>query len=458
METPMKFPISIPTSQSFLKQWHNWTHAQVAKRWKRDKDRIPDVVQNVRIRLLSKDIIGRWFYKHLTDEYVDRSQAEYILYSGCPDDRRFKNLICEELIRPHSDRSWQTRLQFDILAKNRIQSYLNHSQSKGGIVFNDSLKPVFGDRTDPNSIWKISDILEVSNFNYERYYYSIQNHTINTASILYLLGYGPKGMSMKDATKDSNTEWCISHFGSLQSLYRQGRMLPSEMTEHECFKSPDCPMCKSGRLSLKLKKLSLAHDWKDPSITNQILKLRWNDGQLKPFLRDWKKSNKIKTTPLYIMRDSAVQGIEAGLLKYALIMIDNAVKNEFKSLGRTDDLGFSVLNNGVSPETMDSDSIVWEKDEDSESSLIRTFVDIQSTQAFSNSEVRQDISKIIRLARLTDQEVDAIIGIDLSESTVRIYADKNNLSMQYVREIRSSAIKKIKGVTVGSSLDLHIPE
>jgi hypothetical protein len=452
MEAPMKFPVSIPTNQSFLKQWHNWTHAQVAKHFKRDKERVPDTVQGVRVRLLSKDFIGRWFFKHLTGEYVDRTQAEYILYSGCPDDHRFKNLIREQLIRPRDVRSWQARLQHDTDAKNRIQSYLNESQS-GGIVFNDALKPVEGDRTDPNSIWKISDILEFSNFNYERYYYSIQNHTLNTATILYFLGYAPKNMNLQEAKKCP--EWCFDHFGSLQSLYRQGKLLPSEMTEHECSKSSDCPICKSGRLSLKLKNLSLAHDWKDPSVAHQILKLRWNDSQLKPFLRDWKKSNKIKTTPLYIMRDSAVQGVEAGLLKYAKTVIDNAVKNDFKLLSRSDDLGSMVMNDGISPEAMDSDSIVWEKDENDESNMIRTFVDMQSNAAFSNLEIRRDISSIIHLANLDEQEVDTIIGIDLSESTVRIYAGNNGLSIQSVREIRSSALRKIRKV-VGNSSEEYI--
>jgi hypothetical protein len=199
----------------------------------------------------------------------------------------------------------------------------------------------------------------------------------------------------------------------------------------------------------------LAHDWKDPSVAHQILKLRWNDSQLKPFLRDWKKSNKIKTTPLYIMRDSAVQGVEAGLLKYAKTVIDNAVKNDFKLLSRSDDLGSMVMNDGISPEAMDSDSIVWEKDENDESNMIRTFVDMQSNAAFSNLEIRRDISSIIHLANLDEQEVDTIIGIDLSESTVRIYAGNNGLSIQSVREIRSSALRKIRKV-VGNSSEEYI--
>src|SRR5271157_243586 len=76
---PAFFPIFIPTNQAFLKKWYVWTAGKVARHFKRDKERCQDTAQNVRVRLLSKNFIGRWFFKHLTDEFVDKEQAEFIL-------------------------------------------------------------------------------------------------------------------------------------------------------------------------------------------------------------------------------------------------------------------------------------------------------------------------------------------------------------------------------------------
>src|SRR5690606_16245347 len=72
-------PVAIPTNQHFLEKWHAWIYSKVSKRFKRDKSRINDTAQDIRYRLLAKDFIGRWFYKHLTQDLVDQKQAEKIL-------------------------------------------------------------------------------------------------------------------------------------------------------------------------------------------------------------------------------------------------------------------------------------------------------------------------------------------------------------------------------------------
>ena len=71
--------VAIPTNESFLIQWNTWIYSKVSKRFKRDRERILDTVQNVRLRLIQKDFIGRWFFKHLTNDIVDLIQAERIL-------------------------------------------------------------------------------------------------------------------------------------------------------------------------------------------------------------------------------------------------------------------------------------------------------------------------------------------------------------------------------------------
>ena len=72
-------PINIPTNEGFLEQWYYWVHKKVARHFKHNRDRIADTAQDVRLRLLAKDFIARWFFKHLSDELVDLAQASRIL-------------------------------------------------------------------------------------------------------------------------------------------------------------------------------------------------------------------------------------------------------------------------------------------------------------------------------------------------------------------------------------------
>ncbi|KKK68301.1 hypothetical protein LCGC14_2945450, partial [marine sediment metagenome] len=43
--------VNIPTNQFFLDKWHWWIHKKVSRHFKRDKERIFDTAQNVRLRL-----------------------------------------------------------------------------------------------------------------------------------------------------------------------------------------------------------------------------------------------------------------------------------------------------------------------------------------------------------------------------------------------------------------------
>lgn len=377
--------VSIPTNQSFLKQWHSWIHMKVGRQYKRDKDRMFDTVQAVRLRLLSKDFVGRWFYKHLTGELVDKLQAEKIL---------------------------------------------------GGmkITFIGTLNPVEGDRTDDNSLWLISDLLKFAKFDYDRYYYSIQDHTIDSAHVLELLGY-PK-----------------DKFTVLQSMYRQGRLQPAELTEHQCdrqgkkgMKPRSCVGCLQGVALLRARKLSLADDWGDPAVAGAVAKLRWNDSQLRPFLRSWQRSNLVKCTPLYIMRRGANQGIDAGLLKYAEFVINHEVCNDFKRMARTYDMSGMVFNKGLSPETSDEDTIAWESDETDEAPQ-RVFRDLNSSNRVKDFETRRDLEAIISSSILSEEEEETVRGVSLSELTVRQFSTQVKRPIQRVHRVLASAMRKMRGV------------
>jgi len=172
--------VIIPTNQSFLRDWYSWTHGRVSRHFKRNKERVIDTAQNVRLRLLSKDFIGRWFFKHLTEDLITREQAEKIL---------------------------------------------------GGIriAFAGSIHPVVGDRSDPESLWRVSDILQFAKFNYDRYYYSIQNHTIDSDRMIRLLGY-----------PESHTAYCNRYIAKVEfvllntlSMIAQGKKIVYHVIEVE---------------------------------------------------------------------------------------------------------------------------------------------------------------------------------------------------------------------------------
>lgn len=374
-------PVSIPTNESFLDQWHLWVQSKVSRHFKRDKERISDTAQNVRIRLLSKDFIGRWFFKHLNGEVVDRIQAERIL---------------------------------------------------GGaqITFIGQLNPIHGKRSSEDSLWLVLDLLKYAKFDHARYYYSVQNHTIDSAKVLRLLGY------------PSNA------FESLASLYRQGRLKPAELTEHECTGKKSCSGCEHGRSLLKGRKLSLAHRWSDPAVRDQVLKLRWNDSQLIPFLRNWRRSNIVSATPLYVMREpnarGIAQGIDAGLLKYAEKIITNEVVNDFKRMSRTDDISRMIFNNGKSPEFSNDELIAFEG-EDGEERPTQILRDVNSMSEYKEFEHRTDIKSAISRADLTVEEKNAILSVELMEMTVRQYSEATGTPVPRIHRVRASAMRKLRG-------------
>jgi RNA polymerase sigma factor (sigma-70 family) len=409
--------VTIPTTSEFLQQWHVWVHGKVAKHFKRDKERIPDTAQRVRLRLLTKDFVSRWFYKHLTDDVVDLPQA------------------CAML---------------------------------GGVSVTNigKLHPIQGKRSDPNSLWRISDILTYASFDYERYFYSVQNHTVDTNKVLRLLGCG---------TLDSAGKWSVDPdgYGVLESLYRQGRLKPSEFTEHDCTAKMEsiphsiglcgvsgcdqkhysrgycsghyhlsqkktCDECDHGRESLNSRGISLRSRWSDPSIKSAISKLRWNDSQLTPFLRDWGNKNKIKDLPRYIMRDPAFATVDAGLLKYANMIIDNDVINHFKSLSRTDDAA-------IAETTEESDNVIQIK---SDKKQEEEATPDHESQDIVVAERRRDVYGIILKAGLTEQERQIIMMADFEQSSIREVSEELGMTPSRVNGIRNSALNKMRSVAL----------
>ncbi len=428
------FPIAIPSNQSFLKQWYNWTHAKVQRHFKRDKDRVFDTAQNVRLRLLSKDFIGRWFYKHLTDELVDRKQAEKIL-GGVP--ITFVGHI----------------LPVDVLNASCQNKACTKRRAQGhGCA-----------RSCSDSLWKVADLLAFAKFDYERYYYSMQGHTIDSAKVLRLLGYRP-------------TEYNV-----LKALYIQGKLKPSELTDHECVERiipgkrrggqcgvkdcdrrhyslgycsthyhlsrvRNCPECDHGRELLRARGISVAHNWADPEVANVVSKLRWNDKQLKPFLREWKRHNMVSASPDYIMRRDPKQGIDAGLLKYAEMVIDHEVVNDFKRISRSDDLSNMVLNNGMSPEHGDTETVFFEsngKEEGDGNPSERIICDLGAREDFSRAEHWHDIRRLVSSADLTEEETEIVIAVDLGDISISEYADQSGLTVQRIHRVRAGAHKKL---------------
>ncbi len=428
-------PVAIPTDHAFLKQWFPWIKGKVRKRFKRDHDRVPDTTQRVCARLLQKEFTSRWFFKHLSDELITRTEAELMLGHGVP----YKE--------PRTKKG-------KIITHRAVYLAFAPEAVNGGI------DPVIGERSNPNSLWRVSDVLKFGGFDSERYFYSMQSHTIDSDHMLRYLGYPPGAYS------------------ALQSLWRQDRILPYELTEHECHRratkvngsgnkalASTCPECKRGLALLRSKGITLdilnyplwtgeasKHQPANPTIVEHVRKMRWNDSQLAGFLRQWNGSNEIYSKPRFIMRpvdqDGKVHGIDAGLLKYAENIVGNEVINEFKHLSRTDDMAKMVYNQGLSP-GLENEAV---HDVDAEEGAPKIVSDLDAVEDFRSVEHRSDISSLIGEASLSDEEREAVSAIDLMEITVRDYAQKAGLPVQRVHRIRTSAIRKLKSAVVSSAV------
>lgn len=420
----MKYvPVPIPSSVSFLPQWNPWIHSKVSKHFKRDKDRIQDTVQNVRLRLLQKDFIGRWFFKHLRDEVVDLGEACRILGGA---QVTFIGQI-PSLDVPNDD----------------CQTPKCVSRRRKGLGCS---------RACPKSLWRVSDLLSYAQFDYDRYYYSPQGHTIDSERVLRLIGYPVGSFVPKHKCSGDGCQGCkaVAHtpgaYAILESLYRQGKLKPAELTEHECSRTASCVGCEHGRSLLRTRGLSLADRWDDsPQLAS---KLRWNDSQLVPFLRHWRGKNLVHETPQYIMRcpdeDGHVLGIDAGLLKYVEIIINNEVVNDFKRMSRSDDVTRGVFNKGLSPEFSNSDLVALESEEGEERPR-QIFRDLSSLDGFNELENKHDVRSLIEEADLTEEERDAIMSVELMEMTVRQYAEKAGMPVPRVHRVRASAMRKLRG-------------
>ena len=118
--------VLVPTDVEFINGWHNWIYGEVSKQYKRNKDRIIDTVQVVSIRLLAKNFIGRWFYKHLTDDLVDREQATKILGGSAFIFSSAKSQI--QAVRGHRVRSADTALVARDTSLWRIADLLKYAR------------------------------------------------------------------------------------------------------------------------------------------------------------------------------------------------------------------------------------------------------------------------------------------------------------------------------------------
>lgn len=479
------YPIDIPTNQDFLNKWYAWFHARVAKQYKRNRERILDTAQGVRVRWLAKDGIGRWFFKphsvpgfespHLCNELVDRPEAERILGgTNLSDLNRIARLLhnidnfpidqiqseirkvfgsttkyveFESLIgrliddNPISEKTLRGELEIKLRVEFK-EGYQNIPN--GALTFISAVNPVEGKRSDPSSLWSVTELLQYARFDYDRFYYSPQNHTISTPHILRLLGYWDTEELEKYGKEKKLPDREDLSFGALQSLYRQNRLLPAEMTEHSCSgNKKTCSGCERARRVLRGKKLSLVDDWRDPKVAKEVLKLRWNDSQLHQFLRDWKRGNTVKSTPRYIMRETN-QGIERGLLKYAEMLIGNEIRNEFKRIARADEVENMVFNNGMSPEFSNSETRVIETSDENDGESVLIHIDPHSLAGFRNLETHHDLNNLANNADLSEDERSVLLGVDMAEKTVRSYARQKDQTYTKVNKVRTSAIRKMR--------------
>jgi hypothetical protein len=338
------------------------------------------------------------------------------------------------------------------------------------VMFIGALSPIAGSlpRSSKDSLWRVSDLLEYAKFDYSRYYYSIQDHTIDSDRVLKLLGY-PEGA-----------------YESLASLYRQGRLKPSVLTEHRCVGN-GCSECLKGKKSLKKKGLSLAHRWDDPSVASKVKNLRWNDSQLEPFLRNWHRKNMVSTAPSYIMREisldppkkcrkckssnivvkdnevcgpSAIcekcgnsqpltKGIDAGLLQFVDLIIEHDVINFFKSIGHRDGVPSVSLNSALSPDTDESEVVAWESDDIDNKQYV--IVDPKAKHQFNTSEHRRDARSITDGAGLTDDELGLVEAIHILQMTVKEYSEYSGLKVKSIHKLYNNTMRKIRGESISKA-------
>lgn len=416
-----RYRVDIPSCNDFIKQWNPWIYSKVSKLFVRNKDRVEEATQRVIKRLVEKDFIGRWFMNPshgLDQELVDRTQAERIL-GGAP------------------------------------------------IMFIGALSPIADgpSRSSKDSLWRVSDLLKYAKFDYDRYYYSIQNHKIDSDRVLELIGYPPKS------------------YESLASLYRQGRLKPAEFTEHECV-GDGCSECLKGKKSLKRRGISLAHRWDNPSVESKVKNLRWNDSQLDQFLRNWRRKNAVSTVPKYIMREAdlvppkkcrkcksllvikdlefygptatcekcgnqhpLVKGIHAGLLQFVLYIIKNDVINYFKLLDKIDGVSKNSMT-GVSPDIDNLGSVGWESSGDSEDDTQCVIIDPGAMYQFTKVDMRRDAKRITDSAELDGSELGVIEAIHTLNMTVKEYAEQSGMKVKIVHKLYNNTIKKIRGESI----------
>jgi DNA-directed RNA polymerase specialized sigma24 family protein len=144
---------------------------------------------------------------------------------------------------------------------------------------------------------------------------------------------------------------------------------------------------------------------------------------------------------------SQPQGIDAGLLKYASIIITNEVNNEFKSLGRTDDISRVSCSSNLSPEFGDAESLAF--DADSEDGSPRIISDHAAIEKFVEVENQTDIAALLKQSTITPDELAAIEALDILGQAARDYSRQINVPVTKVHKLHLSGLKKLKSARVG---------
>jgi DNA-directed RNA polymerase specialized sigma24 family protein len=154
------------------------------------------------------------------------------------------------------------------------------------------------------------------------------------------------------------------------------------------------------------------------------------------------------------VKNGPVKGIDAGLLKYASIIIENETRNDFKRMGRTEDLQFAVFNNAVSPDNYD-EVIAYEGESENGKPRKRILRDSNSMDGYEAVECKSDVSSLLDKTDLSDEEREVLLSVDLMEMTIRQYAESKGHPVQRVHRIRSAALRKLRGGCLEDSIIQH---
>ena len=135
--------------------------------------------------------------------------------------------------------------------------------------------------------------------------------------------------------------------------------------------------------------------------------------------------------------------IDAGLLRYANMVVDHDVFNHFKSMIKTDDISYVVLDVKSDPDSASFEKVYVENDE-TDSNKTQVFIDHNASNQFHESELRNDVYALINKANLSEIEKEIIKIVDLQETSISDVSARMSMSPARINRIRTNALSKLR--------------